>query len=271
MRVPVLLIGVLVASAACASTRVLFPVGPSVPAPEAIDAWSTASEACRGASLFSAELRVNGRLGDESLRSVTLQGAVTRGGEIKLLAVAPAGPPIFDLAGRAERATLKLPREKRVLVAPAADIVEALIGLPLAPADLVELLAGCVAAGPATDGSRVNDTQFVTLLGGAARARLQRDGTTWRITAGERANVLVEYVQFQGRWPSVARLSSRSGAAVRVALEMNIGQIAVNTTLSSRTFVADVPPDYTPMTIDELRAIGPLGAGRSGGSPQGAR
>lgn len=271
MRVQWLLIGALATSVACASPRIAFPTGPAEPAPDAVDAWTVASEACRGAQLFSAELRVSGRVADEPLGRGTLQGAVTRGGEIKLLAVAPAGPPIFDLAGRAERATLKLPREKRVLVAPAADIVEALIGLPLTPADLVELLAGCVAAGPATDGTRVKNDRFVTLLGGAARARLRQDGATWRITAGERANVLVEYVQFQGRWPSVARLSSRSGAAVRVALEMTINQIAVNTTLPARTFVADVPSDYTPMTIDELRTIGPLGAGRSGGSPQGAR
>lgn len=236
-----------------------------------MDAWAAASEACRGASAFSAEVRLNGRVASERLRSVTLQGLMTREGGVLLRAVAPAGPPIFVLAGHADRATLTLPRDKRVLVAPAAEIVNALIGLPLAPADLLEVLAGCVAQGPATDGAKVGSALFVTLQSGAARARLVRAGSTWQVRAGERPDVLVEYLEYQGRWPSLLRLASRGDAPVAVNLEMHIGQVFVNTPTNPQAFVPSVDATWQPMTMDELRAMGPLGAGRSGDARDGGR
>jgi hypothetical protein len=266
----VLFVSVL-AVAACGPTRVWFPAGPVESAPEAMEAWTAASEACRGASAFSAEVRVNGRVSDQRLRGATLQGLMTRDGGVLLRAVAPVGPPIFVLTGLTERATLTLPREQRVLVAPAADIVNALIGLPLAPLDLLEVLTGCVARGPATDGAKVGSALFVSLQGGAARARLVRAGSTWQVRAGERPDVLVEYGEYQGRWPSMLRLTSRSDAAVAVNLEMHIGQVFVNTPTNPQAFVPSVDATWQPMTIDELRAMGPLGAGRSGDARDGGR
>ncbi len=202
-------------------------------------------------------------IGTEKLRRATLQGAMTRNGEIALLAVAPAGPPIFNLAGRAERATLTLPHDRRVLVAPAVDIVEALIGLRLAPADWLDLLSGCVAGAAGETGTRVNGATIITLGGSAGRVRVEQAGATWQIIAGERPDLLVEYPQFLGRWPSAAKLTSHPGAAIHVVLNMTIGQIFVNTPLQARLFAPVVAADYRPMTLDELRASGPLGAGGS--------
>ncbi len=229
-----------------------------MPVPDAVELWSTATEACKGAQTFSAEIRVSGSVGAERLRRVTLQGAMTRNGEIKLLAVAPAGPPIFNLAGRADRATLTLPRDRRVLVAPAADIVEALIGLRLTPADWLDLLSGCVSAKTPLDGVLIDGATIISLKDGGGRVRLRKDGTSWRIVAGERPDLLVEYLQFLGRWPSIARISSRSGAAVAVSLEMTIGQVFVNAPLAPRVFAPDTAPGLSPMTLAELRALGPM-------------
>jgi hypothetical protein len=244
---------------ACATARVAFPTGPTEPAPDAVTSWQTATEGCRGAKTFSAEIHLNGRVGDQKVPSVTLQGAMTRNGEMRLLAVAFAGSPIFTLAGRTERATLVLPRDHRVLTAPTADIIAALVGIRLTPVDWLDLLSGCVAAAPAASGVRIAGATIVTLEAGAGRLRLEKDGTSWRIAAGERPDLLVEYREYQGRWPSVARVTSRAGAAVAVSLNMTISQIFVNTSTSARTFALDVPSDYSPMTLDELRAIGPLG------------
>jgi len=244
---------------ACATTRVAFPAGPSEAAPEAPQAWQTATEACRGAHTFSAEIHVNGRVGAEPLRSVTLQGAMTRNGEMRLVAVAFAGSPIFTLAGRTEQATLTLPRERRALTAPAADIIAALVGIRLTPVDWLDLLSGCVATAPANAGVRIGGATIVTLQADAGRVRLQQDGASWRIVAGDRPDLLVEYREYQGRWPRVARVTSHPGAAVAVSLNMTISQIFVNTPTQARMFALDVPADYSPMTLDELRAIGPLG------------
>lgn len=240
-----------------------------MPVPDALQLWWTATEACKGAQTFSAEIKVSGSVGSEHLRRVTLQGAMTRNGEIKLLAVAPAGPPIFNLAGRAEQATLTLPRDRRVLVAPAVDIVEALIGLRLTPADWLDLLSGCVTAKTPVDGVLIGGATIISLKDAGGRVRLRKDGTSWRIVAGERPEVLVEYLEFQGRWPSVARLSSRGGAAVAVSLEMAIGQVFVNAPLAPRVFAPDTAPGLSPMTLDELRALGPMGGSHSGRQPLG--
>ncbi len=225
--------------------------------------WWTATQACKGAQTFSAEIQLNGNVGGEKLRRVTLQGAMTRNGEINLLAVAPMGPPIFNLAGRAERATLTLPHDKRVLVAPAPDIVEALIGLRLTPADWLDVLSGCVTGRPASDGVRIGKALIVTLQSGGGRERLDNDGTTWHVVAGERPDLLIEYQQFDGRWPNIAKLSSRPGAAVNVVLNMTISQIFVNTPLEARVFAPPSTVGFQPMTIEELRSIGPLGAART--------
>jgi len=242
-----------------------------VPVPDAVRLWSEATEACTGAQTFSAEIRVSGSVGAERLRRVTLQGAMTRNGEIKLLAVAPAGPPIFNLAGRADRATLTLPRDRRILVAPAADIVDALIGLRLTPADWLDLLSGCVTAKRAVDGVLINGATIISLEDAGGRVRLEKDGASWRTVAGERPDLLVEYPEFLGRWPSVARLSSRGGAAVVVRLELAIGQVFVNSPLAPRVFAPDTATGLSPMTLDELRALGPMGGSHSGAEPPGER
>lgn len=266
-----LLAGTLLVASACAPKVVVFPTGAGVPIPDALQVWWTATDACTGAQVFSAEIQVSGRIGAEKLPRVTLQGAMTRKGEIRLLAVAPAGPPIFVLAGRAEHATLTLPRDRRVLTAPAADIIDALIGLRLSPEDWLNILSGCVTSARPADGVLIGRDTVISMERGAGRVLLRKDGTVLRIVAGERPDLLVEYREFQGRWPSIVTLSSRSVATVNVGLNLTISQIFVNTAIDPRAFALDVPADFRPMTLDELRAIGPLGAGRSGDATQGKR
>lgn len=254
------LAGLVVASLACGSVRVAFPTGAGVPEPEAIARWWAATQTCKNASSYSAEIRIGGKVGTEKLRSGTLQGAMTRDGGIRLLAVAPVGAPIFVLAGTTERATLTLPREKRFITAATADIVWALIGLRLTPIDWLDLATGCVTSAPADSGERLGKSLFVRLQHNAGRVRLDPEGAAWRIVAGERPDLLIEYRQFQGSWPAAARVASRTDASVFVGLDMTFSQISVNDpALRPQAFVANVPADFLSMTLNELRAIGPLG------------
>lgn len=258
-------------AAACApAPRIAFPAGAPAPTPEAAAIWQSTSAACRAASNYSAEVVIDGRVGAEKLHSVRLQGAMTRDGRIRLLAVAPIGGPVFILAGPADRATLTLPREHRVLVAPVADIVNALIGLKFAPADWVDVFSGCVSAGtrvPAyvPSGGLVGGDLVISLADGA-RALLRKSGADWRVVAGERPDSAIEYLAYQGTWPSRARITSAASAAVALSINLEIAQIFVNNALSDKTFTVDVPADFTPMTIAELRAIGPLGSHDEGAS-----
>lgn len=233
------------------------------PTPEAAAIWQSTTAACRSAANYSAEIVLDGRVGTEKLRRVTLQGLMTRDGRIRLIAVSPVGVggPIFALAGRAERATLTLPRDRRVLVAPVADIVDALIGVRFAPEDWVDVLTACVASAPNAAGGALGKDIVVTLDGGR-RALLKREGADWHVALGERADALVEYRAYLGRWPSLARLTSPASAAVPINVNLTIGQVFVNNPVQDRAFLADVPPDFLPMTLAELRAIGPLGESR---------
>jgi hypothetical protein len=253
-------------SACAARPPIVLPAAATAPTAEARAAWDAATAACRTADTYSAELVIDGRAGAEKLRRVTLQGAMTRDGRIRLLAVAPVGAPIFVLAGRAERATLTLPRQQRVLVAPVADIIDALIGLRFAPSDWVDVLSGCVAAAPSASGGPAG-ADLVMNIGEGRRALLRQDGTRWRVVAGERPEALIEYQMYAGTWPSLARITSGATAALPIDVRVAIAQIFVNTALNDRAFVADVPPGFTPMTLAELRAIGPLGEAAAGAEP----
>jgi len=165
---------------------------------------------------------------------------------------------VFVLAGRADRATLTLPHDHRVLVAPVADIVNALIGLTFAPADWVDVLSGCVAGTSSAAGGRLG-ADIVMSIGGGSRALLRKNGAVWRVVAGERPEAVIEYRAYEGTWPSAARIGSVASAAVPLSINLEITQIFANTSLSDKTFTLEVPAGFEPMTLAELRAIGPLG------------
>lgn len=259
MRVPVIVGSLVIGLSACAAhPPITLPTADVTPTPDARAVWDATTAACRTADTFSAELVIDGRAGDEKLRRATLQGAMTRDGRIRLLGVAPVGAPIFVLTGRAERATLTLPRQQRVIDAPVADIIDALIGLRFAPADWVDVLSGCLAASPDPQGGPLG-ADIVMTIGDRRRALLRKDGARWRVVAGERPEALVEYAAYAGTWPSQVRITTRPGAALPIDVKIAIAQIFVNTPLQDRAFVADVPAGFSPMTLAELRAIGPLG------------
>lgn len=261
MRMTVIVGGLAIGLSACAARPpITLPTAAVAPTPEARAIWDQTTAACRTAQTFSAELVIDGRAGAEKLRRATLQGAMTRDGGIRLLGVAPVGAPIFVLAGRAERATLTLPRQQRVVEAPVADIIDALIGLRFTPADWVDVLSGCLAAASDPQGGALGADIVMTIADGR-RALLRNDGMRWRVIAGERPEALVEYSAYAGTWPSRARITTGPGATLPIDVTIAIAQIFVNTSLSDRAFVADVPAGFTPMTLAELRAMGPLGDG----------
>lgn len=261
------------AAVSCApAPRIMLPVGMPSPAPETVVTWQTTTAACRAAANYSAQIVIDGHVGTEKLRRVTLHSGFTRDGRIRLEAVAPIGGPIFVMAGRANRATLTLPHDHRVLSAPVDDIVNALIGVKFAPADWVDVLSGCLTG--AADGRPDSDipanvtwggyvgADILMSVGPVARALLRKSADGWQVVAGERPGAEIEYLSYLGRWPSEARITSAAGSKVPIDLRLAISQIFVNSELSDKAFTIDVPADFTRMTLEELRAIGPLGASK---------
>jgi hypothetical protein len=176
---------------------------------------------------------------------------------MRLEGLAPFGPPAFILATSGGAATLLLPRESSVLRgAPAQDILGALTGVALAPADLMAILTGCGSP------SRRAVSGFQH-RGGWTSIELD-DGT--RLYAGGAEHVLrlrivrrgeweIHYREWQGRFPSEVRLiSSAAGVDVRVG----ISQLEANVPLDPAAFGVDVPADAAPISLEDLREAGPL-------------
>jgi hypothetical protein len=72
----------------------------------------------------------------------------------------------------------------------------------------------------------------------------------------------VEYRDVRNDLPRELRLRSEPGASADVDLTLGVSQIEVNVALPDETFVIGGGADAAPMTLDELRAAGPLGEKR---------
>ena len=128
---------------ACAPKRIELPTGTGTPYAEAARAYAEAVNECRGVRTMQATLGLSGRAGTTALR-----GNVDAGFEapdrIRLEGRHPLGRPVFILVAGGGRSTLYMPRDDRVLRdVPPESIVEALVGVSLAPGELRSLVSGC--------------------------------------------------------------------------------------------------------------------------------
>jgi hypothetical protein len=245
-----------IALSGCAARRLNLPSDPGTPFPDYSTVHAQVSAACSGARTVTAELALSGRAAEQRLRGRVVSG-FQRPASMRLEGVAPFGPPAFILVARSGEATLLLPRDERVVRgAKAEDILGALTGVALAPADLQAILTGCVTATPRATGGRLHGGGWASIdLDGGAVIYLRRDGATWSVRAARRGDWQIEYPMWQGSFPSVVGL--RSDAA-RVDLAAAISQLEVNVDVEAAAFTVTIPADARSLTLDELRASGPL-------------
>jgi hypothetical protein len=223
----------LVASAACAARVPPHPAGEASPDPGAITAFAAATKACAGLRTLTAELRLSGRAGGEKLGG-TLHAGLAAPGSVRFEAIAPC--VLAD--------------------APVADLLERLTGLALTATDLRLILTGCLVEQPsAADGrSWANGWQAVSLGDGKTAYMRAVDGVT-AVVAADHGQWRVDYRDHQGGWPRSVRIRSTDGT---VDLTAAVGQLEINTEISDKAFVVDVPPSAVPMTLDHLRSVAPL-------------
>lgn len=220
------------------------------------------SAACAGVRTLTAEIGMSGRAGRQRLRGRVVAG-FARPASMRLEGVAPFGPPAFILVSRAESATLLLPRdEPRVLRgAPPEDILGALTGVALGPADLQAILTGCVVPAPQPVSARqhVNGWASIDLSGGTTLYLQPAAQNMWTLRAATRAGWRIEYPSWSGGFPQTVRLQSTQ-PDVNVDLTATLSQIETNKDLDDAAFTVDIPSDADPITLDDLRASGPLGS-----------
>ena len=252
-----LLLSLALALSACAARVPPRPSGTTTPDPTAVDQFKAATKACTGFRSLLAELSLSGKAGTEKIRGRVHagleRGGTALGGAVRLEGVAPFGAPVFILAGKNDQATLLLPRDHRVLRDTAvATVLERLTGLALSADDLRLILSGCLVenASPA-DGRRWGSGwQAVTVGDRTAYLGAQQGRTV--VVAADFGQWRVDYADYQGDWPRTVRVRRVDGGADITA---RIGELEVNTTIDPAAFAVTIPPDFDPMTIDELRSV----------------
>jgi hypothetical protein len=247
-----------IALSGCAAKRVALPTDPGAPFPEFTAVHAELSKACSGVRTLTAELSLSGRAGDQKLRG-RVHAGFERPASMRLEGVAPFGPPAFILVTRGGESTLLLPRDERVVRgAKADDILGALTGVALAPADLQAILTGCVVPAPRPTGGRLHGNGWASIdLEGGATLFAQRQGQTWQLRAARRPPWQVEYTTAPGTALPTA-VALHADDPVRVDLNAAIGQVETNVALDAAAFTVSVPADAQPLSLDGLRASGPL-------------
>jgi hypothetical protein len=211
-----------------------------------------------GVRTLTAELGLSGRAGQDRLRGRVIAG-FSQPASMRLEGVAPFGPPAFVLVARDNIATLVLPRDNAVLRgSPPAPVLEALTGVALEPADLQAILTGCVSAQPQVVSGRLHSDGWRSLtLASGVVLYLRQDAGEWRLRAARSGDWWIEYPEWQGRFPAVVRLRSGDGS-VPVDLLASVSQLETNVDLDAAAFMVTIPDSARPVTLDDLRAAGPL-------------
>jgi outer membrane lipoprotein-sorting protein len=249
-----------VAAASCGAPLLKLPTGAGTPASDSAEILTEASRTCRTISTISAEVAVTGTVGGQRIRGRILAG-LSAPASMYLEAPAPFGAPLFVLAATDDDATLLLPRDRRVLEHGRPDqVLEAVAGVPLGPADLRSTLTGCHAASAETSNARAFGDSW-RLVPGTRELYLhrQRSGEPWRLVSivqpgpnGWRA----DYRDFLNDLPRDISLVSTDPR--RFTLRLGLSQVEINVPLEPSTFRVSIPPGTEALTLDELRAGGPL-------------
>ena len=183
----------------------------------------------------------------------------------RLEGVPPFGRKVFILVAQDGKGTLVLPRDERVLRdAPPDQIVEALAGVALGPDALRTAIAGCGFGGAPSDG-RSYPNGWVAAVSSEGTTYLRPRGDAWEVAAAERGPVTIIYSYSADRAgrPSAVRLRSVTDGRVTADITLTLSDVDINITLEPRVF--DIGPDLperpVPLTLDELRRAGPMGAG----------
>jgi hypothetical protein len=240
----------------CAARLPPRPAGAPTPDPTAVAAFVTATAACQGFRSIEGELALSGRAAGERVRGRILTG-LEAGGAVRLEAVAPFGAPFFILAGRKERATMVLPRERRVLKDTAVrDVLERITGLSLGADDLRLIVSGClIDRAEPSDGRQWGDNWKAVTLGPERTAYLRLQNGQPVLTAADYGPWHIDYSGHAAGFPHVVRVRNGDGA---IDITARVEQTQVNTQINPLAWRVEIPSNADPITLDELRSIAPL-------------
>jgi hypothetical protein len=256
-------------STACSAPLLKLPSGPGTLADgrAAIDA---ATAACRQVSTISLEMSVSGSIAGVRVRG-RLVAALTRAGPARLEAVAPFGQPVFTLTNGSgfvqPGATLLLPRDNRALEhGQFPAVLEAVTGIPLDASLLFRVVTGCDAWTPIPGAARAFGDEWLVMPAAGQKNDLyylhREKAGPWRLVATAHSDAdagwRAENGNFQDGLPRNIRLVSARPGAFDVQLALS--QVELNVPLGPEVFQVRIPASAQPISLDELKASGPLRA-----------
>jgi hypothetical protein len=248
------------ATVSCGAPLLKLPAGPGRPASDAAELLDQATAACRAVSTISAEVAVSGSVAGRRVRGRLLAGLAPPA-SLYIEAPAPFGAPVFIIGGSGGTATLLLPRDRRVLESGDTEaILEAVAGVPLDAAELKSTMTGCASDTAANDGGIAYGEDWRVLQGDESRyLRREHPGDPWRLVSIVRAGAdgwRADFRDFVNDLPTSIRLMSTADR--RFDLRLELSQVETNVDLPPSTFRVSIPPGTEPISLDELRAGGPL-------------
>lgn len=262
-------VGVVVCSS-CAPRLMKLPAGPGTPvsAAEAEASLTQATAACRGVRTLTAEIVVRGSAAGHR-RGGRLLAGIAAPASARLEAVAPFGPPLFIFVANGNDATLLLPRDDRVLEHGRPDaVLEAVAGVPLSAADLELTLKGCAPVEGPIEARQIGGDWRVIVTMAGDQLFLYRDNEArpWLLVATVRGKAggrrwRAEFRDHRGGLPRSIHVTSVADSArpePAFDLQLALSQVETNTPLGPEVFTVLIPRSAEPITIDELRASGPL-------------
>jgi hypothetical protein len=247
-------------TASCGAPLMKLPAGPGRPAPDAATLLDEATAACRRISTISAEVAVSGSVGGRRVRGRLLAGLAAPA-SVYIEAPAPFGAPLFIIGGTGGTATLLLPRDRRVLESGDTEaILAAITGVPLDAAELKATMTGCTTDANAATGGVAYGEDWRVLQGVESRyLRREKPSGPWRLAAivrGGGDGWRADYRNFVNDLPTSIRLLSTEPR--RFDLRLELSQVDTNVELPPATFRVAIPPGTEPISLEELRASGPL-------------
>lgn len=239
--------------AACAPATVQFPTGAGTSLQGVSRIHGQITRHCSAVHSFTAELTLAGRALGERLRGRVIAG-FAQPDAMRLEGVAPFGAPVFVLVSRAGVSTLLLSKQSAVLTGEAPEeVLAALIGVSLGPADLRALLTGCVTDAPVTTGAGFSNGWASLSYTDETTTFLRRTNDTWAVRGARRGRWLIEFPAWSGTFPSEVRLRSED-----VDLAVQVQQVEANAGIDPAAFTVRVPVGTRRLTLDDVRRAGTM-------------
>ena len=221
--------------------------------------WAAVVERCKAQQSLTAEGALSGHVGGSRVRG-RVQMGLARAGGVRIEGVAPFGAPVFILAGTDRAATLVLPRESRTYDGAPVEILEALAGIRLTAVDLLAVVNGCLGAEAAPSRVAAYRDGLVGVEAGGVEVWMRTVGAVPQVAALRRGDLLVEYPQQLSGFPLGVRFRRTPADGAPVDLGLQLSQVERNGPLADAAFRLEPPAGAQPITLDELRRTGLLGA-----------